>query len=67
MNYKYFNSFLGGVKHGNSVSYQTYSVLTYQFFSNQFDEAFNIFDEISNDCDSIFSPSIDSCLELLTY
>ena len=67
MNYKYFNSFLGGVKHGDSVSYQTYSVLTYQFFSNQFDDTFNIFDEISNDFDSIFFPSMDSCLAPLTY
>jgi hypothetical protein len=66
MSVKYSYSFLDGVKHGDSVSVQFFSVLTYQFFSNDIDEAFNVFDEFLNDFEGHFFSSLERFLQPLT-
>jgi hypothetical protein len=67
MSFKYSYSFLDGVKHGDSVSFQFFSVLTYQFFSNDCDESFNVFDEFLNDFKGNVFSSLESFLHPLTH
>ncbi len=62
MSFKFSCSFLDGFSHGDNVSYQLVSVLTYPFFSIGFDDMFNVFDGFLNDFDGIFSPFVTTFL-----
>ena len=66
MSYKYCNSFLDSVTHGDSVFVPTFQRFDLPFFSNECDEFFNAFDEFLNDFEGIFSPSLERFLQPLT-